>query len=100
MSTNKAANKCLIEEGEAPVHGNARLAQQSLEKDAWLSLPKGSKYRYSRDLVNEESVAKPCFNVPYPQGPSSSTPDPWEDPKSRSLTGVPIKYPLVARVPN
>ena len=27
-------------------------------------------------------------------------PDPWEDPKSRSLKGVPIKYPLVVRVPN
>ena len=27
-------------------------------------------------------------------------PDPREDPKSRSLKGVPIKYPLVARVPN
>ena len=27
-------------------------------------------------------------------------PGPREDPKSRSLKGVPIKYPLVARVPN
>ena len=27
-------------------------------------------------------------------------PDPRKDPKSRSLKGVPIKYPLVARVPN
>ena len=30
----------------------------------------------------------------------SSNPDPREDPKSRSLKGVLIKYPLVARVPN
>ena len=29
-----------------------------------------------------------------------TTPDPREDPKSRSLKGVPIKYPLIARVPN
>ena len=28
------------------------------------------------------------------------TPDPREDPKGRSLKGVPIKYPLVVRVPN
>ena len=27
-------------------------------------------------------------------------PDPREDPKSRSRNGVPIKYPVVARVPN
>ena len=27
-------------------------------------------------------------------------PDPREDPKNRSLKGVPIKYPLVVRVPN
>ena len=27
-------------------------------------------------------------------------PDPREDPKCRSLKGVPIKYPLVARIPN
>ena len=27
-------------------------------------------------------------------------PDPREDPKSRSLKGVAVKYPLIARVPN
>ena len=27
-------------------------------------------------------------------------PDPREDPKNRSLKGVPIKYPFVVRVPN
>ena len=31
---------------------------------------------------------------------SAYFPDPREDPKSRSLKGVPIKYPLVVRVPN
>ena len=36
---------------------------------------------------------EPCRN-------SFDPPDPREDPKSRSLKGVPIKYPLVARVPN
>ena len=34
------------------------------------------------------------------EGQLAAYPDPWEDPKSRSLKGVPIKYPLVARVPN
>ena len=33
-------------------------------------------------------------------GCQDKNPDPREDPKSRSLKGVPIKYPLVARVPN
>ena len=40
----------------------------------------------------------------YPNPPShearSRDPDLREDPNSRSLKGVPIKYPLVARVPN
>ena len=30
----------------------------------------------------------------------ATIPDPREDPQSRSLKGVPIKYPLVATVPN
>ena len=33
----------------------------------------------------------------YPKKPH---PEPREDPKSRSLKWVPVKYPLVARVPN
>ena len=32
--------------------------------------------------------------------PDSLFPDPREDLESRSLKGVPIKYPLVVRVPN
>ena len=46
----------------------------------------------------EEAEELPWREPPRP--PGDSNPRPREDPKSRSLKGVPIKYTLVARVPN
>ena len=42
----------------------------------------------------------PGFALRFRQCAAMQPPDPREDPKSRSLNGVPKTYPLVARVPN
>ena len=54
--------------------------------------------RYSEASAPRES--KLDMHAPVTPSHMNVNPDPREDPKSRSLNGVPIKYPLVARVPN
>ena len=74
----------------------SRVLQDSMRVETWGSAnpkplnPKPWVYRFGPGGQCRALIKKHPF----------VDPDPREDLKSRSLKGVPIKYPLVARVPN